>query len=84
MGYANYDLQDGAGPRGYAVADVCHAEGCDEKIDRGLSYLCYGCGGYFCGEHRTVADAEFDSFAGRSSQCCKACAAEAEQVKNTP
>lgn len=86
MGYAHYDLDDGAGPRGYSVPDVCHAEGCEALIDRGLSYLCYGCGGYFCSTHQTIAfgpddePIEFENFAGKSQQCCAKCKTEALQV----
>ncbi|MDB4928306.1 MAG: hypothetical protein JWM10_790 [Myxococcaceae bacterium] len=44
---------------GYAVAATCDTEGCGEKIDRGLGYVCgdmhdggeHGCGDYFCGQH---------------------------------
>lgn len=92
MGYANYDLDDGKGPRGYAVETKCEHPGCDKSIDRGLAFLCYGCTGYFCNEHQTCAWVtaadededivedviEFECFAGKSSQCCKKCATEAE------
>lgn len=59
MGYAHYTLADGR-EAGYSVTDVCNEpDVCNEKIDRGLGYLCggtpggdeYGCGGYFCGAH---------------------------------
>jgi hypothetical protein len=74
MGYAHYVLEDGR-EAGYAVPDMCNEEGCDEKIDRGLSYLCgdvpggdeYGCGGYFCWGHL---------FIGSGADCegqCKRC-----------
>jgi hypothetical protein len=44
---------------GYSVKAVCEEDGCAEKIDRGLAYLCgnepggdeYGCGGYYCANH---------------------------------
>ncbi len=58
MGWALYGTP--MGDAGYAVEDVCHADGCDERIDRGLSYLCgdtpgrdseSGCGRWFCAEH---------------------------------
>jgi len=62
MGYAYYTLPDGR-EAGYGVEATCDFPGCDEKIDRGLSYLCGespngfrdpeepGCGNYFCPAH---------------------------------
>lgn len=45
---------------GYGVPAKCDHPKCDEDIDRGLSYICgdiggvdYGCGLYFCENHRT-------------------------------
>jgi hypothetical protein len=58
MGYACYDTPRGMA--GYAVADTCNRDGCDEEISRGLDALCGGqpgyaadggCGRWFCGEH---------------------------------
>jgi hypothetical protein len=82
MGYACYEIEGML--RGYAVDDVCNHEGCETEIDRGLSYLCYCCTGYFCAEHRTFADEsnEFECFAGGSSQCCVNCAAQAEEEQD--
>ncbi|GAA2199897.1 hypothetical protein [Streptomyces bangladeshensis] len=61
MGNARYEIYRNGEKieAGYDVAAVCEEEGCEEKIDRGLYYLCgntpggdeYGCGGYFCGKH---------------------------------
>jgi hypothetical protein len=49
---------------GDSVEAKCDHDGCDKKIDRGLSYRCggvkglhedsYGCGGFFCHEHLHV------------------------------
>ena len=44
---------------GYGVPSICDHPGCNEKIDRGLSYVCGGephggddgCGLYFCAAH---------------------------------
>jgi hypothetical protein len=45
---------------GYGVPALCDYPGCNEEIDRGLSYVCGyekpyggddGCGLFFCGEH---------------------------------
>src|SRR5690348_3338343 len=58
MGWARYGTP--LGDAGYAVDDTCHRDGCDERIDRGLAYLCgsepgreseTGCGRWFCGAH---------------------------------
>jgi hypothetical protein len=77
MGYAYYKFDDIE--RGYSVDAICEHEGCDEKIDRGLSYLCYACTGYFCEEHRAIEyddgdEIEFNCFAGSSGMCCETCA----------
>jgi hypothetical protein len=85
MGYAYYERE--GMKRGYSVRCKCHQRGCAEKIDRGLSYLCYSCLWYFCGKHLTVAQdpndddklIEFDCFAGVSSQCCASCATRAQK-----
>lgn len=45
---------------GYGVPSICDHPGCGKEIDRGLSYVCggqpfggeYGCGLYFCSDHR--------------------------------
>jgi hypothetical protein len=62
MGYAYYILPDGR-EAGYGVEAECDREGCAERIDRGLAWLCGndpdgwrdlsepGCGKYFCGKH---------------------------------
>lgn len=60
---------------GYAVEATCDLKGCDEKIDRGLYYVCgdmhdggeYGCGGYFCAAHLLMG-------VGLPEQMCEACA----------
>lgn len=87
MGYGYYEINrfntNRPMKRGYGVQCKCHERGCKEKIDRGLAYLCYRCGWYFCGEHLTMALCnvhdtfiEYDCFAGKSSQVCTRCAAE--------
>lgn len=58
MGWG-YGINDQGREVGYGVEATCDHEGCDEKIDRGLAYVCggmhdgdeHGCGRYFCGEH---------------------------------
>lgn len=73
MGYAYYTLPDGR-EAGYAVTDVCNAPDCQQRIDRGLDYLCgdnvgdggeHGCGRYFCGLHTRYTEA---------GQLCRPCA----------
>jgi hypothetical protein len=47
---------------GYGVPAVCDALGCNEKINRGLGYVCggepyggeHGCGLFFCSRHRRI------------------------------
>ena len=83
MGYAYYEIGrfDTNKPmkRGYSVSCKCHERGCKEKIGRGLAYLCYNCGWYFCPEHLTVIDTKVECFAGESDQVCKKCIRELEE-----
>ncbi len=78
MGYARYEITR-IGQRieaGYAVEAECDKPGCNERIDRGLAYLCgqtpggdeYGCGGYFCAKHML------------GDQMCESCAAKATEA----
>lgn len=63
---------------GYGVPAVCDHPKCNEKIDRGLAYVCGGhpyggedgCGLYFCYKHLRVG------FSGRpdATQLCPKCA----------
>lgn len=71
MGYSRYEI-DGK-ERGYGVPDVCNHEGCEQKINRGMAYLCYGCTGYFCYDHLIFGEDKYECFAGKSSQICSAC-----------
>lgn len=93
MGYSYYEKNrfDSGIPmkRGYGVLCKCHKRSCQEKIDRGLAYLCYRCGWYFCEKHLTWAydekdnPIEFECFAGESNQVCEKCAKEIEKhIKN--
>ncbi len=82
MGYAHYVLADGR-EAGYGVPDVCNVDGCDEKIDRGLAYLCgevgdggeHGCGRYFCYAHLSYVVARDGLFVDPPDQLCSACVA---------
>jgi len=83
MGYAHYKIARGGQTieAGYGVETVCEQDGCEEKIDRGLGYLCgaepggdeYGCGGYFCGHHL------FGSSAPIANGLCASCSGKQEQ-----
>jgi uncharacterized protein YqkB len=83
MSYGYYEI--GGVERGYMVDSTCDVEGCDKQINRGLSYLCYGCEKYFCMEHLTAAyndkdeEIELESFAGVSNICCRQCEEEFTQ-----
>jgi hypothetical protein len=75
MGWAGpFHLADGR-MGGYAVQAVCDQEGCEEKIDRGLAYVCgdmhdgdeHSCGRYFCASHLFMG-------VGLPNQMCEACA----------
>lgn len=67
MGYAYYRLPDGR-EAGYGVEAECDHDGCTERIDRGLGYLCGsdpdgyrdpgepGCGRYYCPRHECDHD----------------------------
>lgn len=76
---------------GYGVPCVCDHPDCDKEIDRGLSYVCgsesyggeYGCGLYFCEEHKTYTDNE-EKYDGRPPQLCDCCLQEGEPFKPKP
>jgi len=63
---------------GYGVETTCDHPECNEKIDRGLAFVCgsmhdggeNGCGKYFCYEHLSYALGECDE------QLCPACMKE--------
>jgi len=75
MGYQVYLL--GGRYCGYGIPSICDHPKCDEEIDRGLDYCCggdpvseYGCGQYFCENHR-----EFHEFEDTTSkEVCEQCA----------
>lgn len=71
---------------GYGVPCVCDHPGCNERIDRGLSYVCGGepyggedgCGLYFCARHLHF------SVGGKEHQVCERCACGAEPFDAKP
>lgn len=60
MGWADCGTDSKGRNIGYAYEATCDHEGCSERIDRGLSYVCgdmhgedeVSCEKYFCEEHR--------------------------------
>lgn len=59
MGWGNCGEDSKGRPIGYLFEAICDHPGCEEKINRGLSYACGGmhgqnerdCENYFCGKH---------------------------------
>lgn len=69
MGWGNCGTDSNGRPIGYNFEATCDHPGCQEKIDRGLSYVCgnmhghdeVGCEEYFCSKHkRTFIDYDDD------------------------
>lgn len=66
---------------GYGVPAICDHPKCNEKIDRGLGYVCggepyggeKGCGLFFCGNHLSYARGE--------AQMCPRCSAHKPPYK---
>lgn len=63
---------------GYGVPAICDHPDCNEKIDRGLSYVCgsdayggeHGCGLFFCETHRHLIEVKGESeFVSLCDQC---------------
>jgi hypothetical protein len=74
---------------GYGVPAYCDFPDCNEKIDRGLSYVCggqqpyggdNGCGLYFCEEHRFYHSFRY----GDSGFYCKRCIKHQPPYKPKP
>jgi hypothetical protein len=59
---------------GYGVPAYCDHPGCNNKIHRGISYVCghdiyggeWGCGLFFCSQHLSHSNAG-------TNQCCERC-----------
>lgn len=74
---------------GYGVPATCDQPKCNEKIDRGLAYVCggqkpyggeNGCGLYFCEKHQ-----HYHSFRGGDTGFfCKRCIAHKTSYKPKP
>jgi nitric oxide reductase large subunit len=90
MGWADCGKNSKTGQNmGYGWPGVCHAKGCKEKIDRGLSYVCggmhegdiYGCGYYFCEKHLTMVwHPVTDEGIEQAGQLCHKCAKSLEDA----
>lgn len=73
MGWATGVNQSGR-DIGYAVEATCDHTECNEKIDRGIAYVCggmhdgdeHGCGDYFCYTHLKMG-------VGLPAQLCEEC-----------
>lgn len=73
---------------GYGVPAYCDHPGCNEKIDRGLAYVCggepwgqpHGCGLYFCSKHLWYKRVESGEFV----QACARCKADKEPFEASP
>ncbi|MFA0012068.1 hypothetical protein AB4391_01780 [Vibrio lentus] len=80
MSWADCGFDSAGRPVGYVHAAVCDHEGCEKKIDRGLSYACggmhgadeHGCEKYFCQDHLSETLSEY----GRFYNVCDSCAKE--------
>lgn len=88
MGWSDCGDDSQGRPIGYGVEATCDHPECDAKIDRGLSYACggehgdleYSCEKYFCSEHLTYPDKEFEDGDGPRDRVCAACAKLIEQL----
>lgn len=78
MGWANCGDDSNGRPIGYAHEGTCDQEGCDEKIVRGLAFVCgqmhgsdeVSCEKYFCGKHK----ANYVMSPSIETQVCDECA----------
>ncbi len=76
---------------GYGVPSICDQPGCNEKIDRGLGYVCgsdplggeYGCGLYFCARHAHGMDVD-DQGEERYIDVCQRCLDGEQAFDPTP
>lgn len=84
MGYAVYEIEGRWA--GYGVPSRCDHAGCgNDRINRGMGYLCggepgaeKGCGRYFCGDHLFLGPGDDDP------QMCERCLAGEPPFEPTP
>ena len=84
---------------GYGVPAICDHPDCNKEIDRGLSYVCgdepfgggFGCGLFFCAEHRNHTICEDEDAATDPDdpetlcyQACERCANHQEPFTPKP
>jgi hypothetical protein len=86
MGWSNCGTDSKGRPIGYAHEAVCDYDGCNNVIDRGLSYACGGmhghngvdCDGYYCPQHlRTFVEHD-----GHECTVCDTCLAHMQADKD--
>ena len=58
MGYSIGWDSDNNRWKGYGVPCICEHPDCRVEIDRGMGYLCEGCGLAFCGKHHGLGHCE--------------------------
>ncbi len=83
MGWGDCGTDSQGRPIGYVHPATCDHPGCDEQIDRGLSYVCgdmhgedeVSCEKYFCSKHRPHTVFHQES-RGEYLGICDECAAE--------
>lgn len=79
MGWGDCGTDSEGRPIGYVFEAICDEPGCDEQIDRGLSYACgdmhgedeYSCEKYFCEKHQYIVDIKDNPI--RCLGVCKIC-----------
>jgi len=81
MGWG-YTTGEGGRDQGYIVPSLCDQPGCNEEIDRGLSFRCgeyrsdNGCSNFFCDKHLqwfTLEDDEEENAGDAGIQFCDHC-----------
>lgn len=85
MGYSCYE-KDGR-DCGYGVPAICDHPDCDERIDRGLGFICggslhneEGCWQFFCHKHASHEHHEDENVYG----LCERCANDQEKFDPSP
>jgi len=82
MGWGDCGEDRNGRPIGYIIDATCDHEGCDEEIDRGLSYSCGGmhgedefsCDKYFCSKHLSYAWKGDGNSTFYDKEVCSSCA----------
>jgi len=88
MGWGDCGTDSNGRPIGYVFEAICDFPGCDNRIDRGLSYACgamhgqneFDCEGYFCGEHLHFPNDPENILEWRQPMC-KKCNEKFEEYK---